>query len=139
MKEQDSKRWSEKSKKKERKKKAPCLSPPSSQYSVVETERSSCRRMKTNIFSKCNGWRSTCLQEQMSRIQKVAVSTWLTAVGGFVGVDGGGDSVRASGGSRAGRGMRRIYCDINEVVRLLVMEWLRFCARKTNTLKCSCC
>lgn len=56
--------------------------------------------------------------------------------GGVVGVD---DSARASGGSRAGRGKRRIYCDINEVVRLLVMEWLRFCARKTNTLKCSCC
>lgn len=69
----------------------------------------------------------------------MAVSTWLTAVGRGRGVVGVDDSVRASGGSRAGRGKRRIYCDINEVVRLLVMEWLRFCARKTNTLKCSCC
>lgn len=82
MKEQDSKRWSEKSNKKKEEKKAP-LSPPSSRYSAVETkERNSCRRMKTNIFYKCNGWRSTCLQGQMSRIQKVAVSTWLTAVVG---------------------------------------------------------
>lgn len=51
MKEQDSKRWSEKSKKKRKEKKSPLPPLPSSQHSAVEMkERKSCRRMKTNIF-----------------------------------------------------------------------------------------
>lgn len=137
MKEQDSKRWSEKSKKK---KKSP---PPLSAIQPVQCGGDGEEQLQKNedkYFLQAQ-WMALHLSartdEQDSKGGRVDVAYGGGVLeGGFLGVD---DSVRASGGSRAGRGKRRIYCDINEVVRLLVMEWLRFCARKTNTLKCSCC